>query len=166
MVLNVMSWNWNVFLKSLLFAFLGFLIGIVITIFYLAVDVDLSQLDVLSIITVVLVVITGWYAISTHRMLEEQRKTRKIEYLRYRLEKLYYPLLNHLKETSKLNIIDIEPFVYLGSNKLIKLFDIYLNAEFDPNITLFELQDGISNLMKVVDEDINKFKYELDELIG
>ena len=97
---------------------------------------------------------------------EKQRKTRKIEYLRYRLEKLYYPLLNHLKETSKLNIIDIEPFVYLGSNKLIKLFNIYLNAEFDPNIIILEFQDAISNLMKVVDEDINKFKYELDELIG
>ena len=41
----VMSWNWNVFLKSILLAFLGFLIGILSTIIYLAVDVDLSPLD-------------------------------------------------------------------------------------------------------------------------
>ena len=161
-----MTWNWGVFLKSLLFGFLGFLIGIVSTVIYLALAVDLNQFDGLSIITVVLVIITGWYAISTHRILEEQKKTRKIEYLRLRLEKLYYPLLNHLKETSKLNIIDISPFVYLGSNKLIELFNVYFKAEIYPNITTLEFQDAISDLMKVVDKDISNFKYELDELIG
>ena len=161
-----MSWNWNVFLKSILFAFLGFLIGIVSTIIYLVVDVDLSKLNGLQILTAVLIAVTIWYAHSTHRILEEQRKTRKIEYLRYRLEKLYYPLLNHLNETSKLNIIDISPFVYLGSNKLIELFNIYFKAEIDQNITTLELQDAISDLMEVVGKDINKFKYELDELIG
>jgi len=40
-----MSLNWNVFLKSILLAFLGFLIGIVSTIIYLVVDVDFSQLN-------------------------------------------------------------------------------------------------------------------------
>ena len=57
-----MSWNLNVFLKSLLFAFFGFLIGIVSTVIYLVVDVDLSKLDGLFIVIVVLIVITGWYA--------------------------------------------------------------------------------------------------------
>lgn len=37
-----MKWNWEVFLKSWLFGFLGFLIGIVSTVIYLAVDVDLK----------------------------------------------------------------------------------------------------------------------------
>jgi Ca2+/Na+ antiporter len=160
-----MSWNWEVFLKSWLFGFLGFLLGVVSTVIYLALDVDLSQLDGLQILTAVLIAITIWYAYSTHRMLEEQRKTRKIEYLRYRLEKLYYPLLNYLNETSNLNTIDILPFVYLGSNKFIELFNVYFKAEVDPNITTLEFQDAISDLMKVVDNDINNFKYELDELI-
>jgi len=73
-----MSWNWGVFLKSILFAFLGFLIGIVSTVIYLAVDVDLSQFDGLQILTAVLIVITIWYAYSTHKMLDEQRKSKKI----------------------------------------------------------------------------------------
>ena len=57
-----MSWNWGVFLKSWLFGFLGFLIGIVSTVIYLAVDVDLSKLDGLFIVTGVLIAITIWYA--------------------------------------------------------------------------------------------------------
>lgn len=59
-----MSWNWNVFLKSLLFAFLGFLNGIAITFVYLAVDVDLSRFDGLLIVTGVLAGIIGLYAYS------------------------------------------------------------------------------------------------------
>ena len=56
-----MKWNWEVFLKSWLFAFLGFLIGVVSTVIYLAVDVDLSKLDGLQILTAVLIAITIWY---------------------------------------------------------------------------------------------------------
>ena len=58
-----MFWNWNVFLKSLLFAFLGFLNGIAVTFVYLTVDVDLSQFDGLLIVTGVLAGIIGLYAI-------------------------------------------------------------------------------------------------------
>ena len=57
-----MPWNLNILLKSLMFAFLGFLIGIVSTIIYLAVDVDLSKLNGLFYVTVVLSGITMWYA--------------------------------------------------------------------------------------------------------
>jgi len=37
-----MKWNWGVLFKSWLFAFLKFLIGVVSTVIYLAVDVDLT----------------------------------------------------------------------------------------------------------------------------
>ena len=106
-----MKWNWEVFLKSWLFGFLGFLIGIVSTIIYLAIDVDLSKLDgtlistiILAFATVTLVIVSYKYAKSTEEMLEEQRKSRKIAEIERKialteneLRDLYYPLDNFLK---------------------------------------------------------------------
>lgn len=78
MVLNVMARNWDLIFKALLFAFLGFLIGIASTVFYLGIDVDLSRFDGLQILTAVLIVITSFYAITTYEILDEQRKSRQI----------------------------------------------------------------------------------------
>jgi Ca2+/Na+ antiporter len=107
-----MTWNWGVFLKSWMFGFLGFLIGVVSIVIYLAVDVDLGKLDGLQILTAVLIVITIWYAYSTHRMLEEQRKSKKIGDIEKQLEKLYYPLMNILKNPPVWQIKDGEdPYI-------------------------------------------------------
>lgn len=99
-----MAWDWEVFLKSWLFGFLGFFIGVVSTIIYLAVDVDLSQLDgtsiatvVLAIATVTLVIVSYKYAKSTEEILKEQRKSRQIAFIEGRIEKLYLPLKDVLE---------------------------------------------------------------------
>ena len=176
-----MSLNWNVFLKLILLAFLGFLIGIVSTIIYLAINVDLSHLDGLSIITGVLVAITGWYAYTTHRILDDQRKSKQISIIERRLEKLYLPLKdilenpviyfkNAVPQKEELNwnkFNEIIPFQYLASKELKKPLDFFIEKVIDAKIELifpFDLlEDG--KLNKIVEKDIEKFETELGELI-
>ena len=152
--------------QSLLFAFLGFLIGIVSTIIYLAVDVDLSKLDILSIITCVLVVITGWYAFTTHKMLNEQRKSIKISYIRDRLEKLYLPLEDIIKHWSNVEIDDLLSYKYLATKELEKVLERYI--EIHEHLVGFkeeEIENINEEISKIIEGDIEKFKHNLAELV-
>ena len=143
-----MSWNWGVF-KSLLFGFSGFLLGIVSTVIYLAMDVDLSQFDGLQILTAVLIAITIWYAYSTHKMLDEKRKSKKIAEIEKQLEKLYYPLMDILKNPRiSINewgaegdvdyyidlkqIDEIIPFQHLASDDLKDLIEKFIDNSLKP----------------------------------
>jgi len=176
-----MAWNWEVFLKSWWFAFLGFLIGVVSIVIYLAVDVDLSQFDGLQILTAVLIVITIWYAYSTHKMLEEQRKTKKIAEIEKQLEKLYYPLMDILKNPRVKHFVDekgyyidlkqideIVPFQHLASDDLINLIEKFIeNAFVERPIDTDYMVDGITfniideSFRELVEADIERLKEEL-----
>ena len=152
--------------KSLLFLFLGFLIGIVSTIIYLAVDVDLSQLDILSIITGVLVAITGWYAFTTHKMLNEQRKSIQISYIRDRLEKLYLPLEDIIKRWSNVEIDDLLLYKYLATKELEKVLERYI--EIHGHSVRFkeeEIENINEEISKIIEGDIERFKQNLAELV-
>jgi|GEM_PF-4302169 len=58
--------------------------------------VNISIGDVSTIATIVLVGITAYYAISTHKYLKEFQKDRKVRLIQERLEKFYSPYLNNL----------------------------------------------------------------------
>ena len=191
-----MSWNWEVFLKSWLFGFLGFLIGIVCTVICLAVDVDLSQFIgsltatkvlaiativlaiatiVLAIATVVLAIVSNKYAKSTEKMLEEQRKTRKITEIEKQLEKLYYPLMNILKNPRsrhnryRINIdtkigeyIDLKqideivPYQHLVSDDLKDLLEKFIETAFKGrNIDVGDFMVDVINF-DIIDESFSK----------
>ena len=178
-----MKWDWEVFLKAWLFIFLGFLLGIVSTVIYLALaqDVDLSQFDGLQILTAVLIVITIWYAYSTHKMLEEQRKTKKIAEIEKQLEKLYYPLMDILKNPRVKHFVDekeyyidlkqideIVPFQHLASDDLINLIEKFIeNAFVERPIDTDYMVDGITfdiideSFRESVEADIERLKEEL-----
>ena len=157
-----MSWNWSVFIKPLLFVFLGFLIGIVSAVFYLAVVVDLSKLDGLSITTGVLVAITAWYAYTTHKILNDQRKSRQISYIRDRLEKLYYPLRNILNGTCDREIHSVVPFMYLGTEELNEAMDKYFAVEYDPDsLTEEEKESSYDNLFEQIIKEIKDYRKKL-----
>ena len=152
--------------KSLLFLFLGFLIGIVSTIIYLAVDVDLSQLDILSIITCVLVAITGWYAFTTHKMLNEQRKSIQISYIRDRLEKLYLPLEDIIKRWSNVEIDDLLLYKYLATKELEKVLEKYIEIhEHSVGFKEEEIENINEEISKIIEGDIERFKQNLAELV-
>lgn len=84
---------------SLIGLLIGLLIGILVKmIFYVSLSsvIPLEYVRVLITIimalsTVILAIITGCYANSTHKILDEQKKSRKIKYLENKL-KFYYPL--------------------------------------------------------------------------
>lgn len=119
-----MSWNLNVFLKSLLFAFFGFLIGIVSTVIYLVVDVDLSKLDGLFIVIVVLIVITGWYAY-TKKSLEIKETLMKL-------------IINHYIA-----------FVIIVLTVLISIAFFFLGTQYDELATNL-VAEGIGVLITVI----------------
>ena len=175
-----MSWNWNVFRKSLLFVFLGFLIGIMSTI-----DVDLSKFDGLSIFTGILVVITIWYAYSTHRILAEQRKSKKIEYIEKRLENLY--LLRHNLRCRKifwvigdnnryqLNTDKIKfQFRYLFSQNLKDKIELLIRKlvaadnEKEPKMMPWELpyvKSTTNKTLEILEKDIEICENDLNDLV-
>ena len=176
-----MSWDWGVFLKAWLFGFLGFLIGVVSTVIYLAVDVDLSKFDGLQILTAVLIAITIWYAYSTHRMLEEQRKSKEIAEIEKQLEKLYYPLMDILKNPRVMHFIDekeyfidlkqideIVPFQHLASDDLKDLLEKFIRlALAERTIGMNVMVDGTNfdiideSFRELVESDIERLKEEL-----
>ena len=181
-----MAWDWGVFLKSWLFGFLGFLIGVVSTVIYLALDVDLSKLDgtliatiVLAIATVTLVIVSHKYAKSTEEILKEQRKSRQIAFIERRLEKLYLPLKDVLEnphtpygkserqigwqKTEK--IIPFQYLAYDDSERKIMDFIEYVLKLKEEGDLLFE---NIRNhdIIDVIKKDIDRCKNELNELIN
>lgn len=176
-----MSWNWG-FFKSLLFGFLGFLFGIVSTVIYLALDVDLSQFDGLQILTAVLIAITIWYAFSTHKMLGEQRKSRQIGDIEKQLEKLYYPLMDILKNPHVMHFIgdekgyyinlkqidEIVPYQHLASDDLKDLLEKFIRlALAERPIGMDIMIDGTNfdiideSFRELVEADIERLKEEL-----
>ena len=161
-----MAWNWEVFLKSWLLIFLGFLIGIVSTVIYLAVDVDLSKLDGLQILTAVLIAITIWYAYSTHRMLNEQRKSIKISYIRERLEKLYLPLEDIINGWSKFEMDDLLLYKYLATKELEKVLEKYIEIHERPfGFKEEEIKNINEEISKIIEGEIERFKQNLAELV-
>lgn len=180
-----MTWNWGVFLKSLLFGFLGFLIGVVSIVIYLAVDVDLSQLDgtlmatiVLAIATVTLVIVSYKYAKSTEEILKEQKKSRQIAFIERRIEKLYLPLKDILEnphtpygkserqigwqKTEK--IIPFQYLAYDDSERKIKDFIKYiLKLKEKDNLSFENIEND--EIIDVIKKDIDRCKNELNELI-
>lgn len=116
-----MKWDLNVFLKTLLFAFLGFLFGIFFTLIYMGVESErvsswnTSNLALLynsvissfltgitsnitGLATVVLAIITWKYIGITKKILDEQIKLRKIAAIEKKLEKVLNPIENALNE--------------------------------------------------------------------
>ena len=87
----------------------------------------------MALATIILAIITGWYAKTTHDILYEQKKSEQIRSIENKLEKLYIPLNFCLKNNSEIKLKTfgvkdllnirkclekITPYSYLASNKL------------------------------------------------
>ncbi|MDO8726699.1 MAG: hypothetical protein Q7J35_11585 [Candidatus Methanoperedens sp.] len=142
---------------------------------------------VTALATVVLAVITIWYAISTYRLLEETQVTRKVAFIEKRLEKLYYPLRDVLqnpftdvflggekvKNINLKKIDDIIPFQYLASKELENPLNQFFKKALDERYIYgyesgndykpYEIVDD--EIKKKVNEDIDNLKNELKKLV-
>ena len=180
-----MSWNWGVFLKSWLFGFLGFLIGIVSTVIYLALDVDLSQFDgtliatiILAFATVTLVIVSHKYAKSTEEILKEQRKSRQISCIEKQLEKLYYPLVDILNNPHVMNLTggenydcielkkidELIPFQHLASDKCKAKIKSFIKSAFKERIVVMGDMDDVIGFEIVEDNFKANINNEIDML--
>jgi hypothetical protein len=131
---------------------------------------------------------------SSKRMEEstrDNRKDRKIAYIEKQLEKLYYPLKDytqssdiqslklsqvfytnhfHSIEDSKLTLSDIIPYTHLASPKMkTALEDLsHFMRDFrespDEYVEQKHTIEKINNINKLIDEDIQELKGQLDEL--
>ena len=149
-------------------------IGIVITLSGIYLEIINYNLDLVGIINVslitILVLITGAYGYFTWQIVDEQRKSRQIAGIEKRLEKLYYPLMDILKnplpnlrddikglkvDSKKINAII--PFQYLVSDDLKKMLE-----EFIKNALVESPID--ESFTKEVEADIERLKKELQPI--
>ena len=119
--------------------------------------------------TAILAIITIWYAISTHKLLEETQVARKINAVEKKLEEFYIPFQQHLlfndksvKESFKKDTAQAHfmKYRYLCRNENLRFL---LNKFFDPQS---EIEPYIQNIKDEVDKDIDNLKRELDTLLG
>jgi len=185
---------------SVLFGILGFFIFLFIILMVIQLsniylkltnyNLDLIELIDVSLITI-LVLITGAYGYFTWQIVDDQRKSRQIDYTSKRLEKFYYPTLNFLKSYIKIVNHDSKPelrvpfnisFIeYRNSNPDYK--DIIRNQYLMKNNqtkSLFvafvekvlksqrtqdkEVIDLCKRFKKIVEQDIKMYEKELDKL--
>lgn len=124
------------------------------------------------------------YAILTYRILNETQVARKIAFIERRLEKLYYPLRDILRNPmiqvyvgdDKGYFIDLKKidniisFQHLASKKLGLSLDNFIKKAYeeryitDYNYAPYEIIND--EIKKRVDEDIENLKDELKELLA
>ncbi len=128
--------------------------------------------------TVVLVLVTIFYAYITKSILDDQKKTRKIQELHKKLECFYIPLWQHImlhqyppperekakgffEEFNKDTVYkDFMKYMYLCKNKkLISILEKLLNQRSG-----LELQDKLISHHDLVENDIKELVQELEKL--
>ncbi len=144
-------------------------------------------------ITFILVCITGKYVLITNNILKEQEKSRRTSFIERRLEKLYYPLKNLMKESAFVPIFDangnrhnefnmekfdkILPFEYLilsndSTNKIKEFLNKIDKAKQDENVIskgdlILEIirAKNVQVIKEIIDQDIQILQEELDRLV-
>ena len=170
-------------------------IGIVITLSGIYLEIINYNLDLVGIINVslitILVLITGAYGYFTWQIVDDQKKSRQIDYTSKRLEKFYYPVLNFLNSYIYMVSVDSKPELRVRDN----IFDIerrnsnsdykdivrhqylmknnqtkYLFGEFVEKVLKLhraqdkEVIDLYDRFKKIVKQDIEMYEKELNEL--
>lgn len=153
-------------------------------------NLDLVGIINVSLITI-LVLITGAYGYFTWQIVDDQKKSRQIDYTSKRLEKFYYQVLNFLNSYIYMVSVDSKPELRVRDN----IFDIerrnsnpdykdivrhqylmknnqtkYLFGEFVEKVLKShraqdkEVIDLYDRFKKIVEQDIEMYENELNEL--
>jgi len=165
--------------------FIGLLLGIIgITIFngltsqLCAEQLTMLTTTIMALATIILAIITGWYAYTTHKILDEQKKLRQISDIEKQLEKLYYPLMDILKNPCVMYFIgdeknycielkkidEIIPFQHLASVEVKGLIENFIKIAFQERTIVMSDMDDVTNF-DIVDESFKeKVEVEIDWL--
>ena len=112
---------------------------------------NLSFLIILILVNICYVIITGWYAHSTKLMLDNQTKTRKIDALEKKLEKIYSPINAELIKFNS----------YFEPSHEQEIPDFYNKVLDSLNDELLNINRGYGHLS---DPNIRKYYKEFREL--
>jgi len=102
----------------------------------------------------------------THQIVEETRKDRKKANIEKRLEKLYLPLEDIIKHWSNFEIDNLLIYKYLATKKLEEVLERYM--EIHNHSVEFKEEEIINvkeEISKIIEEDIERFKQNLAELV-
>ncbi|MFH1773697.1 MAG: hypothetical protein ABH874_01915 [Methanobacteriota archaeon] len=133
--------------------------------------------------TMILVFVTTGYALATYRIVQESQKARRVDLLRYRLEKLYSPLKyhGHLGQLTMEFRDKLKRDLYLASKELQPLLEEYIKLVHSDDFQLRTTKEGemfvmiaseneeknlafLSKLKSQIDNDFDEFRRELLEL--
>ena len=149
-----------------------FVIVSLICVFYLIfIQNNLALLNVINVALItMLVLINGAYGYFTWQIVDETRNDRKVEFIEKKLVKLYYPLKDIIcKDCWNTNEIDVKLYLYLASNKLDELLNVYFkeqNKGVHQSLTDSEMSNLRENIERIIIEDIERLKNELAELVN
>ena len=177
--------NFSIWMVASLLVFLS--VGMLFALFIAqSISINASTMGLLNLsFLIILVFVTTIYAFSTWQIVDEQRKSKKIDDIEKQLEKLYYPLMDILKNPrasinkwgAKIDvdfyidlkkIDDIIPFQHLVSDDLKDLLEKFIDNSLkgriigdDNNIdgTNFGIID--KDFRELIKEDIERLKEEL-----
>jgi heme/copper-type cytochrome/quinol oxidase subunit 2 len=174
--------------------FIGFLFGIIIVTIYKGLTsppLSIEQLTMLTttimaLATIILAIITGWYAYTTYEILDEQRKLRQISDIDKKLEMLYQPLENLFKISTDRKFVKVnargvflEPdaktsfeennvysYLHLASIEIKEFLQIIMTGllpEDSEADVFFQMYD---DTYRIVTNEIDELKNERTILIG
>lgn len=143
---------------------------------------DNQTIAIISIlITAVLAVITGIYAIDTHKILEQSRKERRIDWLERGLENFYVPIqtifnsedsfgyngekrkISYIFSIEK-NVNQIANYTYLAKPETRDLYLKCYKEIGDNKLEESIKEKNLKDLLNNVNNDIMDYQNELDKL--
>ena len=184
------------FLSLVVGLFIGFFIAFLLVIIGITIFNGLtSQLcveqltmlttTIMALASIILAIITGCYAYTTHKILDEQKKLRQISDIEKQLEKLYYPLMDILKNPCVIYFVggkkdycidlkkidEIVPFQHLASDEFKDLIENFIKIAFKErvvavsdiyDVTKFDIVD--ESFKEKVEDKIDLLKKELQQI--
>lgn len=143
--------------------------------------------SITAVATIVLAGITAYYAVLVHATLNEMKKTREIEFIEKKLQKLYYPIkgaldsacdwiIDHNNEeqlNGSIDLVDstlneVRLYKHLYSQELRELtkeFSLMHRRHHSDSKNFDNLVISINKMRELVDKDIEKYQKRLDEII-
>lgn len=173
--------------------FIGILLGIIGITFFKGLTSPLSveQLSMLSttimaMATVFLVAITACYASSTHKILDDQRKSRQLADIDKKLEMFYQPLENLFKISTDRNFVKVsgrgvhlEPnakasfekinaysYLYLACDGVKEFLQIIMTGLLPEEMDAEDFYQMYDHIEDIVTNEISELKNERTKLIG
>ena len=145
----------------------------------------MSPTSIMALATVILAIITSWYAISTHKILNDQRKSRQLAEIDKKLEMFYQPLENLFEISTKRQYVkvagrgvDLKPdaitlfeennvysYLYLACDEVKEFLQIIMTGLLPEDMDAKVFFQMYNHIEDIVTNEISELKNERTKLI-